>query len=145
MLKREAAKLTGDREMPSEGKIDKAKGSAHSAAGDVNDAARKIRDALKDWSQLLSVRSPTAGVTGLLPLLQLLRHPTRGRRRHFNRGDFFLATNSSCSANRAGIRNALATFLPAQEGFAHPAVASCPAAADRLADRVFTITISVRH
>ena len=39
-IKDAAGKMTGDREMQAEGKIDKAKGAAHNAAGDVKDAAR---------------------------------------------------------------------------------------------------------
>ena len=46
-IKEGARKLTGDKEMQAEGKIDKAKGSAHNAAGDVKDAARNAADALK--------------------------------------------------------------------------------------------------
>jgi uncharacterized protein YjbJ (UPF0337 family) len=46
-IKEGAGKLTGDKEMQAEGKIDKAKGSAHNAAGDVKDAARYAADALK--------------------------------------------------------------------------------------------------
>ncbi len=36
--------MTGDSKLRSEGKIDKAKGSAHNAAGDVKDAVRKATD-----------------------------------------------------------------------------------------------------
>ena len=39
-----AGKLSGDKKLQSEGKIDKAKGSAHNVAGDVKDA---VRDATK--------------------------------------------------------------------------------------------------
>jgi len=46
-IKEGAGKLTGDKEMQAEGKIDKAKGSAHNAAGDVKDAARNAAAALK--------------------------------------------------------------------------------------------------
>lgn len=46
-IKEGAGKLTGDKEMQAEGKIDKAKGSAHNVAGDVKDAARDAADALK--------------------------------------------------------------------------------------------------
>jgi uncharacterized protein YjbJ (UPF0337 family) len=46
-IKEGAGKLTGDKEMQAEGKIDKAKGSAHNAVGDVKDAARNAADALK--------------------------------------------------------------------------------------------------
>jgi uncharacterized protein YjbJ (UPF0337 family) len=45
-IKEGAGKLTGDKEMETEGKIDKAKGSAH-VAGDVKDVARKAADAMK--------------------------------------------------------------------------------------------------
>ena len=40
-VKDAAGKMTGDKEMQAEGKIDKAKGAAHQAAGDVKDAARR--------------------------------------------------------------------------------------------------------
>jgi uncharacterized protein YjbJ (UPF0337 family) len=40
-IKDTAGKVTGDKELQTEGKIDKAKGAAHSAAGDVKDAFRK--------------------------------------------------------------------------------------------------------
>ena len=36
-----AGKVTGDKELQTEGKLDKAKGSLHNAAGDVKDALRK--------------------------------------------------------------------------------------------------------
>jgi uncharacterized protein YjbJ (UPF0337 family) len=36
-----AGKLTGDKKLLAEGKLDKAKGAAHSATGDVKDAIRK--------------------------------------------------------------------------------------------------------
>jgi uncharacterized protein YjbJ (UPF0337 family) len=39
-IKETAGKITGDREMQAEGKMDKLKGSAHNVAGDVKDAAR---------------------------------------------------------------------------------------------------------
>ena len=39
-IKEGAGKLTGDKDLETEGKIDKAKGSVHNAAGDVKDAAR---------------------------------------------------------------------------------------------------------
>ena len=37
-IKDAAGKLTGDKELQSEGKMDKAKGDLHNAAGDVKDA-----------------------------------------------------------------------------------------------------------
>ena len=40
-VKDSAGKLTGDRELQKEGKMDKAKGDLHNAAGDVKDAFRK--------------------------------------------------------------------------------------------------------
>ncbi|WP_404979103.1 CsbD family protein [Bradyrhizobium sp. SHOUNA76] len=46
-IKEGAGKLTGDKDMETEGEIDKAKGSAHNAAGDVKDAARDAADTLK--------------------------------------------------------------------------------------------------
>jgi uncharacterized protein YjbJ (UPF0337 family) len=46
-IKEGAGKLSGDKDMEIEGKIDKAKGSVHNAAGDVKDAARDAADALK--------------------------------------------------------------------------------------------------
>ena len=39
-IKDTAGKLTGDKKLQSEGKIDKAKGGAHNAAGNVKDAVR---------------------------------------------------------------------------------------------------------
>lgn len=41
-IKDTAGKLTGDKELQSEGKVDKAKGDAHNAAGNVKDAARDL-------------------------------------------------------------------------------------------------------
>jgi uncharacterized protein YjbJ (UPF0337 family) len=41
-IKDAAGKLTGDKELQTEGKIDKAKGAAHNAAGNVKDAARDL-------------------------------------------------------------------------------------------------------
>jgi uncharacterized protein YjbJ (UPF0337 family) len=35
-----AGKVTGDKKLQTEGKIDKAKGAAHNVAGDVKDAVR---------------------------------------------------------------------------------------------------------
>ena len=46
-IKEGAGNLNGDKGMEAEGKIDKAKGSAHNAAGDVKDTARDAADALK--------------------------------------------------------------------------------------------------
>jgi uncharacterized protein YjbJ (UPF0337 family) len=46
-IKEGAGKLTGDKNMESDGKLDKAKGAAHNAAGNVKDAARDAADALK--------------------------------------------------------------------------------------------------
>jgi uncharacterized protein YjbJ (UPF0337 family) len=36
--------MTGDTKMQAEGKVDKAKGSAHNVAGDVKDAGRDATD-----------------------------------------------------------------------------------------------------
>ena len=47
-VKEGAGKITGDKQLQNEGKIDKAKGAAHNAAGDVKDAARDAADALKE-------------------------------------------------------------------------------------------------
>jgi uncharacterized protein YjbJ (UPF0337 family) len=43
-VKDTAGKMTGDKKMQSEGKLDKAKGAAHKAAGDVKDAFRKATE-----------------------------------------------------------------------------------------------------
>ena len=43
-IKDTAGKLTGDKGLQAEGKLYKAKGSAHNAAGDVEDAIRKARE-----------------------------------------------------------------------------------------------------
>jgi uncharacterized protein YjbJ (UPF0337 family) len=40
-IKDTAGKITGDKELQTEGKLDKAKGEAHKIAGDVKDAVRK--------------------------------------------------------------------------------------------------------
>jgi uncharacterized protein YjbJ (UPF0337 family) len=39
-IKDTAGKVTGDKELQSEGKMDKAKGDLHKAAGDVKDAVK---------------------------------------------------------------------------------------------------------
>lgn len=41
-IKDTAGKMTGDKELQSEGKLDKAKGAAHNAVGDVKDAVRNV-------------------------------------------------------------------------------------------------------
>ncbi|HEX4043866.1 MAG TPA: CsbD family protein [Xanthobacteraceae bacterium] len=41
-IKDTAGKLTGDKNLQAEGKVDKAKGAAHNAAGNVKDAARDL-------------------------------------------------------------------------------------------------------
>jgi len=46
-VKEGAGKLSGDKDMENEGKLDKSKGAAHNVAGDVKDAARNTADALK--------------------------------------------------------------------------------------------------
>ena len=46
-IKEGAGKLTGDKSMETEGKMDKAKGSAHNVAGDIKDTARNAADAAK--------------------------------------------------------------------------------------------------
>jgi uncharacterized protein YjbJ (UPF0337 family) len=43
-VKEGAGKVSGDKKLQGEGKIDKAKGSAHKVAGDVKDAARDATD-----------------------------------------------------------------------------------------------------
>ncbi len=43
-IKDTAGKMTGDKSLQAEGKMDKAKGAAHQAAGDVKDAARRATD-----------------------------------------------------------------------------------------------------
>jgi uncharacterized protein YjbJ (UPF0337 family) len=42
-IKETAGKVTGDKELQSEGKVDKAKGEIHNAVGDVKDAARNLK------------------------------------------------------------------------------------------------------
>jgi uncharacterized protein YjbJ (UPF0337 family) len=42
-VKDAAGKVTGDKQMQAEGKMDKAKGEAHQALGDIKDAARKTQ------------------------------------------------------------------------------------------------------
>jgi uncharacterized protein YjbJ (UPF0337 family) len=41
-IKDTAGKLSGDRRLQSEGKLDKAKGEAHNIAGNIKDAARDL-------------------------------------------------------------------------------------------------------
>ena len=41
-IKETAGKVTGDKQLESEGKVDKAKGDLHNAAGNVKDAARNF-------------------------------------------------------------------------------------------------------
>jgi uncharacterized protein YjbJ (UPF0337 family) len=41
-IKETAGKVSGDKELESEGKVDKAKGDLHNAAGNVKDAARGL-------------------------------------------------------------------------------------------------------
>ena len=43
-IKEKAGQMTGDRDMEAEGKMDKAKGSAHNTAGDVKDTIRKATE-----------------------------------------------------------------------------------------------------
>ena len=43
-IKDTAGKATGDKKLQSEGKFDKAKGSAHNVAGDVKDAVKQGDD-----------------------------------------------------------------------------------------------------
>lgn len=43
-IKDSAGKFTGDRKLEAEGKLDKAKGAAHSAVDDAKDAVRKATD-----------------------------------------------------------------------------------------------------
>ncbi len=40
-IKDTAGKISGDKDLQTEGKIDKAKGSAHNVAGDIKDAVKK--------------------------------------------------------------------------------------------------------
>ena len=47
-VKDTAGKLTGDKKLQTEGKIDKAKGAAHNVAGDVKDAARDAARSARD-------------------------------------------------------------------------------------------------
>jgi uncharacterized protein YjbJ (UPF0337 family) len=42
-VKDTAGKITGDKKLQSEGKFDKAKGSAHKVAGDIKDAVKQSR------------------------------------------------------------------------------------------------------
>jgi uncharacterized protein YjbJ (UPF0337 family) len=41
-IKGNSRKITGDKELQSEGKLDKAKGDVHNAVGDVKKAVRKL-------------------------------------------------------------------------------------------------------
>jgi uncharacterized protein YjbJ (UPF0337 family) len=41
-IKETAGKVTGDKELESEGKLDNAKGDVHNAAGNVKDAVRNL-------------------------------------------------------------------------------------------------------
>ena len=41
-IKDAAGKMTGDKELQSDGKVDKAKGEAHNAAGNIKDATRDL-------------------------------------------------------------------------------------------------------
>jgi uncharacterized protein YjbJ (UPF0337 family) len=41
-MKDTAGKLTGNKKMQAEGKLDKARGAAHNVAGDVKDAAHDV-------------------------------------------------------------------------------------------------------
>ena len=43
-IKDAAGKLTGDKELQAQGKMDKAKGAAHSAVGDAKDAVKRATD-----------------------------------------------------------------------------------------------------
>jgi uncharacterized protein YjbJ (UPF0337 family) len=43
-IKDTAGKVTGDKELQSEGKMDKAKGDAHKVAGDVKDAVKNATE-----------------------------------------------------------------------------------------------------
>jgi uncharacterized protein YjbJ (UPF0337 family) len=43
-VKDTAGKITGDKKMQSEGKFDKAKGSAHNVAGDIKDAVKQTEE-----------------------------------------------------------------------------------------------------
>jgi uncharacterized protein YjbJ (UPF0337 family) len=43
-IKDTAGKVTGDKKLESEGKLDKAKGSAHKIAGDVKDAVKHANE-----------------------------------------------------------------------------------------------------
>lgn len=40
-IKEAAGKVTGDKQLETEGKVDKVKGAVHSAVGDVKDALKK--------------------------------------------------------------------------------------------------------
>jgi uncharacterized protein YjbJ (UPF0337 family) len=42
VIKETAGKVSGDKELESEGKVDKAKGDLHNAAGNLKDAARDL-------------------------------------------------------------------------------------------------------
>lgn len=46
-IKEGAGKLSGDKKLENEGKVDKAKGDLHNAAGDVKDGFRKAADEFK--------------------------------------------------------------------------------------------------
>jgi uncharacterized protein YjbJ (UPF0337 family) len=47
-IKDTAGKITGDKDLQAEGKLDKAKGAAHNVAGDLKDAARSGARAVDD-------------------------------------------------------------------------------------------------
>lgn len=44
-VKETAGKLTGDKKLETDGKVDKAKGDLHNVAGDVKDAVRNVSKA----------------------------------------------------------------------------------------------------
>jgi uncharacterized protein YjbJ (UPF0337 family) len=47
-IKEGAGKLTGDKELENEGKLDKAKGAAHNVAGDLKNGVRNAADAIRN-------------------------------------------------------------------------------------------------
>jgi uncharacterized protein YjbJ (UPF0337 family) len=49
-IKDAAGAVTGDKKLQAEGKLDKAKGSAHNLAGDIKDAARDaVANSERKW------------------------------------------------------------------------------------------------
>ena len=100
-----AGKMTGDKEMQAEGKMDKAKGAAHNAAGDAKDIARDAtRQRRLGHRAALSRAALSFGGSGCVIRVALARARVRFEQPNTNLCPPWLGFTSELPTGRDGLR-----------------------------------------